>query len=307
VHMSKPEKYLISIIGPTASGKTSLAIALAQYYQTEIISADSRQFYRGMDVGTAKASEEELNLVKHHFIDVLDVHENYNAGTFEFDALKVLDKIFENKDVAIMVGGSGLYINAVLFGIDPFPEIPKEARMNALKLYKEKGLQALRDELRKLDPIYFLEVDLDNPRRIMRALEVCYASGKPYSSYRSLAPLQRNFTSIKLAYNWERDLLYERINQRVDDMIENQLIAEVQSLLPHKDEKALDTIGYKEIFDFLDGKMSKEEAIELIKRNSRRYAKRQLTWFKKDEEIHWINPIARIEEIVAYLDKQIKS
>lgn len=303
--MSKKEKYLISVMGPTASGKTSLAIALAQYYQTEIISADSRQFYKGMDIGTAKASEEEQKQVKHHFIDVLDVHENYNAGKFEDDALKVLNEIYENHDVAIMVGGSGLYINAVLFGIDPFPEIPKEARLKALQVYKEEGLQALRDELRQLDPVYFLEVDLDNPRRLMRALEVCYASGKPYSSFRSQAPVKRDFTSLKLAYNWERELLYERINQRVDEMIDKQLIAEVQNFLPHRNAKALDTIGYKEIFEFLDGKISKEEAIDLVKRNSRRYAKRQLTWFKKDEEIHWINPIARIEEIVAYLDKQM--
>ena len=299
-------KFLISIMGATATGKTSIAIELARHYNTEIISADSRQFYKGMDVGTAKASPEELSLVKHHFIDVLDVDQQYNAGKFEEDALQTLEEIFKTNDVAIMVGGSGLYLNAVLFGIDPFPAITKEARLKALNFYKENGLQALRDELRQLDPVYFLEVDLDNPRRLMRALEVCYASGQPYSSFRSQTPQKRNFQSIKIAYNWERPLLYERINQRVDQMIENQLVAEVQQFLPYRDQYALDTIGYKEIFEFLDGKLEKEEAIELIKRNSRRYAKRQETWFKKDEEIHWIMPITPQAKIIHYLDHQMK-
>ena len=174
-------KFLISVMGATATGKTSLAIDLARHYNTEIVSADSRQFYKGMNIGTAKASQEELALVKHHFIDVLDVDQEYNAGKFEVDALQVLDEIFQKNDVAVMVGGSGLYINAVLFGIDPFPSINTESRLKAMNFYKENGLQALRDEVRELDPVYFLEVDLDNPRRLMRALEVCYASGRAYS------------------------------------------------------------------------------------------------------------------------------
>jgi len=299
-------KFLISVMGATATGKTSLAIDLARHYNTEIVSADSRQFYKGMNIGTAKASQEELALVKHHFIDVLDVDQEYNAGKFEVDALQVLDEIFQKNDVAVMVGGSGLYINAVLFGIDPFPSINTESRLKAMNFYKENGLQALRDELRELDPVYFLEVDLDNPRRLMRALEVCYASGRAYSSFRSQAPQPRPFNTIKVAYNWDRAMLYERINQRVDQMIDGQLIAEVQNFLPHSNKKALDTIGYKEIFEFLDGKIKKDEAIELIKRNSRRYAKRQQTWFKKDEEIYWINPLARKEEIIDFMDKKMK-
>ncbi|MEX0595607.1 MAG: tRNA (adenosine(37)-N6)-dimethylallyltransferase MiaA, partial [Candidatus Paceibacterota bacterium] len=272
------DKFLISIMGPTASGKTNLAIQLAKHFQTEIISADSRQFYKGLDIGTAKPSREELASVKHHFIDCLEVGNEYNAGKFEDDALKTLDQIFEKNDFAVMVGGSGLYLNAVLFGIDPFPEIPRETRFKALNFYKEKGLQALRDELRSLDPIYFLEVDLDNPRRLMRALEVCYASGKPYSSFRNQGPQPRNFQAIKIAYQWDRKLLYDRIDMRVDHMIENGLIGEAQRYSTFKESTALNTIGYKEIFEFLNGNLTKSEAIDLVKRNSRRYAKRQSTW-----------------------------
>lgn len=303
--MSKT-KTLITILGPTASGKTSLAIELAKYYQTEIISADSRQFYKLMDIGTAKPSTNELQEVKHHFINVLSPLEDYNAGKFENDALAILNQLFEKKDIVIMVGGSGLYINAVLFGIDPFPAIPIEIRKQVLQFYKQNDLQTLRDELRRLDPEYFLEVDLDNPRRLMRALEVCYATGEPYSSFRKQSPQSRNFNSIKIAYSWDRENLYERINQRVDKMMDEGLVQEAQLLLPFKNEKALDTIGYKEMFDFLEGKIAKDEAIELIKRNSRRYAKRQMTWFKKDDEIHWFSPKTKIEEFTQYIEKQLR-
>lgn len=298
-------KFLISIMGPTASGKTNLAIQLAHHFKTEIVSADSRQFYKGLDIGTAKPNAEELASVKHHFIDCLEVGTQYNAGQFEDDALKTLDQIFDKNDFAVMVGGSGLYLNAVLFGIDPFPEIPRETRLKALNFYKENGLQALRDELRSLDPVYFLEVDLDNPRRLMRALEVCYASGKPYSSFRNQGPQPRKFKSIKIAYQWDRELLYERINMRVDDMISNGLIAEAQKFTGFQDSTALDTIGYKEIFQFLDGKLTKEEAIDLVKRNSRRYAKRQTTWFHKDTEIHWFSPLAQTKDIVQFINETI--
>lgn len=292
-------------MGPTASGKTNLAIQLAKHFQTEIISADSRQFYKGLDIGTAKPNAEELASVPHHFIDCLEVGTNYNAGKFEEDALQTLDHIFEKNDFAVMVGGSGLYLNAVLFGIDPFPEISREMRLKALNFYKENGLQALRDELRSLDPIYFLEVDLDNPRRLMRALEVCYASGKPYSSFRNQGPQARTFQSIKIAYQWDRKLLYDRIDMRVDDMVANGLIAEAQQFIEFRNVPALDTIGYKEIFQFLDGQLSKEEAIDLVKRNSRRYAKRQTTWFQKDQEIQWFNPLAQTKDIIQFINKTI--
>lgn len=290
-------------MGPTASGKTSLSIELAKSYQTEIISADSRQFYKGMDIGTAKPTVAEMNGIKHHFIDVLEPNQTYSAGQFEKDALTVLDEIFEKNDVAIMVGGSGLYLNAVLFGIDPFPEIPVAVRKNVLQLYNTEGIEKLRDELRKLDPKYYIEVDLDNHRRLMRALEVCYATGQPYSDFTNTEAKERNFNSVKIAYHWERETLYKRINERVDSMIEKGLIAECQKLLPYKNQYALDTIGYREVFDFLDGKTSKEETIELIKQNSRRYAKKQMTWFRKDEEIQWFSPAANIEDFILYIER----
>jgi len=297
------KKHLIAIIGPTASGKTSLSIELAKSYNTEIISADSRQIYKGMDIGTAKPTIEEMDGVKHHFIDSVDIDHQYNAGQYEQDALAIINQLFETKDVVILVGGSGLYINAVLFGIDPFPEIPKEIRLKVLHFYKENGLQALRDEVRKLDPKFFLEVDLDNPRRLMRALEVCYATGEPYSTFRNKKPKERNFESIKIAYKWDRELLYNRINERVDLMMEQGLIAEVQKLKPYQNQVSLNTIAYKEIFDFLDGHISKERAVELIKQNTRRYAKRQMTWFRKDEEIHWFSPAAKIEDFIIYIER----
>lgn len=294
-------KNLITIIGPTASGKSSLAIQLAKHFQTEIISADSRQFYQELTIGTAKPTEHELKEVKHHFINSFSVQEFYTAGNFENDALEKIKEIHQENDFAIMVGGSGLYINAVLFGIDPFPDIPIEVRKKAILLYKEKGLQALRDELREKDPVYFLEVDLDNPRRLMRALEVCYATQQPYSSLRKQKPKTRSFKSIKIALDWKREDLYKRIDERVDEMVDNGLIQECQELLTYKNLPALETIGYKEIFDFLEGKTSKDEAIELIKRNSRRYAKRQMTWFKKDNEIAWFKPETSLEIIIQYI------
>lgn len=294
-------KFLITILGPTASGKTTLAIELANSFKTEIISADSRQFYNEMSIGTAKPTPEELSKAKHHFINHLSVAEYYSAGKFEEEAMAKIAELHQQKDVVVMVGGSGLYLNAVLFGIDPFPEIPIEVRLKTLHFYKENGLQALRDELRKYDPEYFLEVDLDNPRRLMRALEVCYATGMTYSSFRQQSPKSRPFESIKIAFDWKREELYKRINQRVDDMLEKGLIQECQQLLPYKSELALDTIGYKEIFEFLDGKITKTDAIELIKRNSRRYAKRQLTWFRSDNEINWFAPGTTTETIANFI------
>lgn len=297
--------FLITILGPTASGKTDLAIQLAKHFDTEIISADSRQFYNELTIGTAKPSEAELNYVPHHFINCSSVDNPISAGKYETLALEKIASLHKKKNTVIMVGGSGLYINAVLFGIDPFPEISTSTRLKTLNFYKENGIQALRDELRKYDPEYFLEVDLDNPRRIMRALEVCYATKQPYSSFRNQTPTPRPFKSIKLAYKWERKELYERINKRVDLMIEKGLIKECQSLIDKKELPTLDTIGYKEIFQFLEGKVKKDEAIELIKRNSRRYAKRQLTWFKKDEAIIWLKPNENIENILKLVQKEM--
>ena len=290
-------KYLICILGPTASGKTSLAIETAKYFNTEIISTDSRQFYKEMHIGTAKPTFEELAEAKHHFIDSLSVKQDYSAGDFEHDALQKLDELYKTKDVVVLAGGSGLYINAILFGIDPFPVIEHETRLKTFSIYKEKGIEGLKDELRRLDPEYYIEVDLDNSRRLMRALEVCYASGKTYSSFRKQEPKPRNFKVVKIAYDYEREVLYKRINDRVDLMLQNGLEAEAKTLIEFKDMYALNTIGYKEFFSFFDGEISKEEAIELIKRNSRRYAKRQLTWFGHDKEINWIKPNVDLKKL----------
>lgn len=290
-------KYLICILGPTASGKTSLAIEAAKYFNTEIISTDSRQFYKEMSIGTAKPNADELAQVKHHFIDSLSIHQDYSAGEFEKDALKQIDEIFKTKDVVVLAGGSGLYINAVLFGIDPFPEISRENRLKPMTIYKEKGLEGLKDELRTLDPEYYLEVDLDNPRRLMRALEVCFASGKTYTMFRKQEPKKRNFKIIKLAYNHDREKLYNRINDRVDFMLSEGLEKEAEVLKEHQDLYALNTIGYKEFFPYFENKIPKEEAIELIKRNSRRYAKRQLTWFRSDKEINWLEPKVDLKKL----------
>ena len=286
--MSK--KYLICILGPTASGKTTLAIDIANYFNTEIISTDSRQFYKEMTIGTAKPTLEELSTIKHHFINTLSVNKKYTAGEYEHDALKTISTLFKTKDVVVMAGGSGLYINAVLFGIDPFPEIKKETREKILNLYKHKGLEGIKNELRNIDPEFYCEVDLDNPRRIMRAIEVRWASGTTYSSFRKEKPKQRNFEVIKIAFDYDRDVLYERINKRVDIMLKQGLEKEAKSLIKQKDYLALNTIGYKEFFEYFNNNIDFETTIELIKRNSRRYAKKQLTWFRKDKDIRWINP-----------------
>ncbi|MFT4645985.1 MAG: tRNA dimethylallyltransferase [Planctomycetota bacterium] len=283
-------KYLICILGPTASGKTSLAIEIAKRFNTEIISTDSRQFYKEMNIGTAKPNKEELAAVKHHFIDCLSIEKKYTAGDFEHDALETITELHKKNDVVVLAGGSGLYINAILFGIDPFPEISKEIREKILNLYKTEGLESIKDVLRKLDPEFYCEVDLDNPRRIMRAIEVCWASETTYSSFRKKEAKQRDFKVIKIAYDYEREELYKRIEKRVDIMLKEGLEAEVKGLEPYKELLSLQTIGYKEFFNYFDGIIDKERAIELVKQNSRRYAKRQLTWFRKDEEINWIKP-----------------
>ena len=246
-------KYLICVLGPTASGKTKLAIEAAKYFNTEIISSDSRQFYTEMNIGTAKPTAEELAAAKHHFINFLSVADSYSAGDFERDALKKIDEIHLKNDIAILVGGSGLYINAVLFGIDPFPIITLETRQKAIEVYKQGGIEALKDALRKLDPEYYIEVDLDNHRRLIRALEVCYASGTTYSSFRKQEAKNRNFKIIKIAYDFDREKLYERIDTRVDEMLTNGLEREVKELLAYKDTQALNTIGYKEFFQYFEG------------------------------------------------------
>ncbi len=297
-------KTLIVIVGPTAVGKTAMAIKLAQEFSTEIISADSRQFYRELKIGVASPSFEELSLARHHFIGNLSIHDTYNVSKYETEALQCIDKIFKTKETAVLVGGSGLYIDAVCKGIDELPD-PEEALREDIKyLFATEGLDALRSQLRILDPVYYNEVDLANPKRLMRAIEVCLTSGKPYSSLRVNQQTARNFTILKIGLNCERERLYAIINHRVDLMLEMGLLNEVKELLAYKEANALNTVGYKELFTYLEEKCSLAEAVEKIKTNSRRYAKRQLTWFKRYDDITWFDANNHIE-VIDYLKIQL--
>jgi len=279
------KKHLIVIGGPTASGKTDWAIRMAQHFQTEILSCDSRQFYREMDIGTAKPAPEELQEVPHHFISNLSIHDRYSVGDFEREAMKLLDELFQKHDLVILTGGSGLYIKALCEGLDEFPEVPSPVREEVEQLYQQKGLDALREELQRADPDYYAEVDLYNPARLIRALSVCRTSGRPFSSFRRAGQISRPFTSIYLQLHLPRQVLYQRINQRVDQMLDQGLEEEAKRLFPHREQSALQTVGYQEFFDYFEDKIPQAEAIRLIKRNTRRYAKRQLTWMRRDS--HW--------------------
>ena len=282
-------KKLIVIAGPTAIGKTALSIKLAQHYSCPILSFDSRQFYTEMTIGTAKPSEKELTKTEHHFINSRSIHNLYTAGMFETDAIHQLNEIYKTNDICIAVGGSGLYINGLCYGIDNIPSDEK-IREKLKNRWLKEGLIVLQEEVKKIDPEYYQIADIQNPRRIMRALEVYEISGKTYTSFRSKKKKERNFNSIWIGLKGEMEPLYERINQRVDEMLLEGLVEEVKTLLPFKELKALNTVGYTELFEYLEGHCDLEEAIRLIKRNSRRYAKRQLTWFRKNSDINWFNP-----------------
>jgi len=294
-------KTLIIIAGPTAIGKTTLSIKLAKYYHTEIISADSRQFYREMNIGTAKPSEAELNAVKHHLINSHSVLDQFNAGDFEKESIEIINKLFLDHDQVIMAGGSGLFINAVSHGFDQLPVASEEIRDHLNKIFEEKGIEFLQEWLKKVDPVYYEEVDIFNPQRIIRALEVFESTGKVFSSLRTNIKKQRPFNIVKIGLNTDREKLYERINIRVDQMVNDGLIREVENLKPYRHINPLNTVGYSEIFNYLDGNSSREEAIEKIKQNTRRFAKRQITWFKKSEDIKWFNA-TEVESIIHYLD-----
>ena len=284
------DRLLIVIAGPTAVGKTSVGIQLARNFSTEIISADSRQFFREMKIGTAVPSTEELSLAKHHFVHQLSIQETYNISRFEADTLALLDKLFLQHRVVLMVGGSGLYINAVCNGIDILPDPDPEIRRMLKDLLATSGITALVDELMQVDPDYAKQVELSNPARLIRALEICRITGVPYSSLRSNKPKQRTFRILKLGLELPRELLYHRINDRVDGMMDSGLFEEALALYPYRHLNALNTVGYRELFDHIDGLTSLEFAVTKIKINSRRYAKRQLTWFKKDPEYTWFYP-----------------
>ncbi len=296
---------LVSIVGPTAIGKTSLAIALANHFNTEIISADSRQFYKELCIGTAVPSEEELKSAKHHFIQHKSIFEKYNVGDFEKDAIKKLESIYATKNFVIMVGGSGLYMDAVVKGLDEFPEIDPNMRIKLNKAYEEKGVQYLQDALKKHDPTYYQVVDLGNPHRLIRALEVCIGSGKPYSSFLKKEYTQRPFQTISIGITAPREIIYERINMRVDLMIEQGLIDEAKSVYQHKALNALNTVGYKELFKYFDGKWTLEFAIAEIKKNTRRFAKRQLTWFRKNENTLWVAYDDGLPQVIKKIEEQM--
>jgi len=297
-----PQKFLIILAGPTASGKTKTAIALAQHYQCEILSADSRQFYREMSIGTAKPTAEELAAAPHHFINSISMEETYTVGDYMRDALHLLDQLFENQSIACMTGGSGLFIRAVCEGLDEFPAVPAKIRKALDVQFREEGLAVLQEELKWRDPDYYEKVDRDNPQRLIRALGICRVAQKPYSSFLTGQKAVRSFTPIYLSLQPDREVLYQRINQRVDQMMAAGLLEEVKRLHPFKTLNALQTVGYQELFDFLDGRHSLEEGIELIKRNSRRYAKRQLTWLRKND--HWkAFEAPEINKMIDYIDR----
>ncbi len=294
------QKTLIVIVGPTAIGKTALAIELAQLYQTEIISADSRQFFREMSIGTAKPSEEELAAAPHHLINSNSVSQLFSTGDFEVEVLALLEKLFEKLDVVIMVGGSGMYINAVCNGLDEMPVIDLHIRDKLNQQFLEEGIEPIQKQLAALDPEYFEKVDQSNPQRMIRGLEVVFSTGQKLSSFQTANKKERPFNIIKIGLNTDREKLYQQINRRVDLMMKNGLIEEVQSLLPYQNLNALKTVGYSEVFDYLSGKFDLATAVDKIKQNTRRFAKRQLTWFKKDKETTWFEP-GHTRSIITYL------
>ncbi len=279
---------LIVITGPTAVGKTSVSVALAKHLSTSIISADSRQFYREMRIGTVTPKPEEMENVPHYFIGNLSIKKDYNASRFEEEALNLLEELFKKNSNVILTGGSGLYINALCHGIDDLPDPDDTLREELKRLLREEGIAALRKKLKMLDPVYYEEVDLANPKRLMRALEVCLTTGKPYSSLRQHRHKERDFTILKIGLYREREILNERINYRVDQMMEEGFLKEAKKLIRYRNLNALNTVGYKELFCYLDGDITLEQAVTDIKTHTRRYAKRQMTWFLKDQEIHWV-------------------
>lgn len=297
-------KTLVVIAGPTGVGKTKTGIRVAQHFNTEIISADSRQIFIETRVGTAVPSDEELSQVRHHLIQTRHISEYYNAWMFEQDALAIAEEIFKTHDVALLVGGSGLYIDAVCSGIDEIPDIEPELRAKVNEQYLNEGIESLRQTLKFLDPDYYEIVDIQNPVRLKRAIEICIQAGKPYSQLRKEQSRERPFRIIKLALNLPREELYERINRRVDEMVAAGLEDEVRSLIPQKECMALKTVGYREFFDYFDNLTSKEEAIEKIKQNTRKYAKKQISWLKRDADVQWFSPFEE-EKIIAYIEEKL--
>ncbi|SFW26952.1 tRNA (adenosine(37)-N6)-dimethylallyltransferase MiaA [Cellulophaga fucicola] len=300
-------KTLISVVGPTAIGKTKLAIVLAQHFSTEIVSADSRQFFKEMTIGTAVPDTDELAAAPHHFIQHKSILESYSVGNFEKDALKKLEQLFTEKDIVVMVGGSGLYVDAVAKGLDNFPAVDSNIREDLNVLFNNKGIIALQEKLATLDPEYYNKVDKDNPHRLIRALEVCIGSGKAYSTFLNQEKPKRPFSIITVGIMADREIIYDRINTRVDIMVQNGLLEEAKALLEHQNLNALQTVGYRELFQFFSGDWTLEFAISEIKKNTRRFAKRQLTWFKRNKDTHWVNYDDDSKEIIEAIEDKLKA
>ncbi|MEO6174373.1 MAG: tRNA (adenosine(37)-N6)-dimethylallyltransferase MiaA [Flavobacterium circumlabens] len=305
-------KYLITIVGPTAIGKTSLSIALAQHFNCEIISCDSRQFFKEMTIGTAVPNQEELQAARHHFVQNKSIFENYTVGDYEKEALAKIEELFQNNNYVILIGGSGLYVDAILKGFDEFPEINPEVRSEVNSNYEKLGITYLQEQLQHLDPEYYQKIALENPQtlqnpqRMMRFTEVCIGTGKPYSSFLNQKKNNRNFTPVLIGLDADRPVIYDRINQRVDIMMNEGLLEEAKSLYPNKALNALQTVGYRELFSYFDGEFTLPFAIEEIKKNTRRFSKRQLTWFKRNENTKWFDYATDRKQIIAYVENFIK-
>jgi len=297
---------LIVLSGPTCVGKTDISIALARHFRSEIISADSRQFYSEMRIGTAVPSDEQLSEIPHHFIRFISIRSYYSSSLFERDVLKLLPELFTRNNPVIMTGGSGMYIDAVCHGIDEIPDVDPAAREKYQRKFSKEGIEGLRIALKMLDPEHYSRVDLKNPKRIIRALEICETAGRPYSTYLTKKRQERDFRIIKIGLERPRDELYSRINARVDSMIAEGLVAEAEGLLAFRDLNALNTVGYSELFNYFEGKTTLEKAVELIKRNTRRFAKRQMTWWARDKEITWFSP-EKQKEILKYVEDEMRS
>ncbi len=297
------KRQLIVVVGPTASGKTDLSIALARHYNAPIISTDSRQVYKGLPIGTAYPSDEQLQAVEHHFIAELELTEEFNCGEYEQRALERLETLFETYDTVVAVGGSGLYVRALCDGMDNLPQADVQLRESLMARLQSDGVEPLAEQLKQLDPEYYEVVDRQNPARVMRALEVCITSGCKYSELRKGERKKRDFKIVKVGVTMPREQLYDRVNRRVDLMIDAGLEAEARAVLPYRHCNSLKTVGYSEMFDYFDGEITLEQAVELIKRNTRHYAKRQLTWFRRDADVEWFNPIDK-EQIIKYIDSR---
>jgi tRNA dimethylallyltransferase len=300
-----PQKTLVTIVGPTAIGKTALSIYVAKHFSAPIISCDSRQFYKEIKIGTAVPSEEEQCAAKHYFIQNRSIFEDYNVGQFEKDALEKLEELFLKHPVVVMVGGSGLYVDAVLKGLDYFPDIEPEVRDNLNNDFINKGLPYLQKKLKKLDIDTYNSIALENPHRVIRALEVCIGSGKTYASFKNKPKTPRTFNSIKIGLQADRTQIYDRINRRVDLMMESGLLDEATKVFPYKEKNALQTVGYRELFRYLEGMFSFDFAVEEIKKNTRRFAKRQMTWFQKDVDTHWFDFQDNKKEIANTIEKML--